>query len=166
MPDRTIRDLAVRLPARAPDFERTGGYDEVYACWGEEDNDLFDVLQFVGLEQRYFPASPLRHVPHDDDARTRFYPVTDKVLGHAVNRVYRILKWDTARVRRELLTLDMRRAIYAKVTEVVEASIESGRPGELAVHLPLGIVPGNWSLSRSLSYRLEPPSGDIVLSGA
>ena len=31
------------------DFERVGGYDEVYRGWGEEDNDLYDVLQFIGL---------------------------------------------------------------------------------------------------------------------
>jgi GT2 family glycosyltransferase len=137
------------------DFERVGGYDEVYPCWGEEDNDLFDALQFVGLEQRSFPAALASHLPHDDAARTRFYPVADKALGHAINRVYRILKWDTARLRRELLTLEMRRALYAKVAEVVTAALETGRPGDLTVHLPVGIVPGDWSLSRSLSYRLE-----------
>jgi hypothetical protein len=143
------------LCARA-DFERVGGYDEVYPCWGEEDNDLFDAFQFVGLEQRSFPASLLRHLPHDDAARTRFYPVPDKTLGHAINRVYRILKWDTARPRRELLTLEMRRALYDKVAEVVTASVRSGRPGDLTIHLPVGLVPGDWSLSRSLSYRLRP----------
>jgi GT2 family glycosyltransferase len=145
------------LCARA-DFERVGGYDEVYPCWGEEDNDLFDALQFVGLEQRSFPAVLASHLPHDDAARTRFYPVVDKALGHAINRVYRILKWDTARLRRELLTLEMRRALYAKVAEVVTAAIESGRPGDLTVNLPVGLVPGGWTLSRSTTYRLTRDS--------
>lgn len=140
--------------ARA-DFERVGGYDEVYACWGEEDNDLFEAFAFAGLEQRPFPASLLSHLPHDDDARTRYYPITDKTLGHAINRVYRILKWDTARLRREPPTLELRRAIHEKVSEVVRASFASGRPGDLTVHLPVGIVPGGWSLPRSLTYRLE-----------
>jgi glycosyltransferase involved in cell wall biosynthesis len=139
--------------ARA-DFERVGGYDEVYPCWGEEDNDFFDALQFVGLEQRSFPAALVRHLPHDDAVRTRFYPVADKALGHAINRVYRILKWDTARLRRELLSVEMRRGLYEKVAEVVTASFRSGRPGELTIHLPVGLVPGDWTLSRSLSYRL------------
>jgi hypothetical protein len=75
-----------------------------------------------------------------------FHPV-----GYAVNRVYRIVKWDTARTRRELLTLDMRRALYDKVAEVVTASIQTGRFGDLAVHIPNGIVPGGWSLSRQLT---------------
>jgi glycosyltransferase involved in cell wall biosynthesis len=136
------------------DFERVGGYDEVYRGWGEEDNDLYDALQFVGLEQRSLPATQLRHLPHGDLERTQFYPVADRLLGHAVNRVYRILKWDTARLRRELLTLDMRRNLYDKIAEVVTASIPAGRTGDLAVHLPLGIVPGGWSLTRQLTYRL------------
>jgi hypothetical protein len=55
---------------------------------------------------------------------------------------------------RELLTLDMRRALYDKVAEIVTASIQTGRPGDLSVHLPHGIVPGGWSLSRQLTYRL------------
>ena len=139
--------------ARA-DFERVGGYDEVYRGWGEEDNDLYDALQFIGLEQRSLPANRLLHLPHGDDERTRFYPVADRLLGHAVNRVYRILKWDTARLRRELLTIDMRRALYDKIAEVVTASIQGGRTGELAVRLPDGIVPGGWSLTRQLTYRL------------
>jgi GT2 family glycosyltransferase len=136
------------------DFERVGGYDEVYRGWGEEDNDLYDALQFVGLEPRAIPASLLSHIPHGDAERTRFYSVADRLLGHAVNRVYRILKWDTARIRRELLTLDMRRPLYDKVAEVVTASIQTGQPGNVAVHLPHGIVPGGWSLSRQLAYRL------------
>jgi glycosyltransferase involved in cell wall biosynthesis len=136
------------------DFERVGGYDEVYPCWGKEDNDLFDAFQFVGLDQRSFPASLLRHLPHDDASRTRFYPVADKILGHAINRVYRILKWDAARLRRELLPLEMRRALYDKVAAVVAAVVAAGSAGELTIHLPVGLVPGDWSLSRSLSYRL------------
>ena len=81
------------------------------------------------------------------------------MLGHAINRVYRILKWDVARLRRELLDLEMRRALYEKASEVVAASIETGRPGDLAVQLPDGIVPGGYSLSRRITYRLTKVSG-------
>jgi glycosyltransferase involved in cell wall biosynthesis len=136
------------------DFERVGGYDEVYRGWGEEDNDLYDALGFIGLEQRSLPSALLRHLPHGDELRTRFYPVADRLLGHSVNRVYRILKWDTARVGRELLALDIRRVLYDKVTEVVTTSSEPGRTGNLTIQLPHGIVPGGWSLTRQLTYRL------------
>jgi GT2 family glycosyltransferase len=136
------------------DFERVGGYDEVYPCWGEEDYDLYDAFEFVGLESRQLPAALPRHLAHDDAARTRFSPIVDRWLGHAINRVYRHLKWDTARLRRELLTLEMRRALYDKISEVVTASFATGRPGDLTVHQPVGLVPGGWSLSRSMTYRL------------
>jgi glycosyltransferase involved in cell wall biosynthesis len=136
------------------DFERVGGYDEIYRGWGEEDNDLYDALGFIGLEKRSLPQALLRHLPHGDDERTRFYPVADRLLGHAVNRVYRLVKWDTARVRRELLDLETRRVLYDTIAKVVTESIRSGRPGDIAVQLPNGIVPGGWSLSRRLAYRL------------
>jgi glycosyltransferase involved in cell wall biosynthesis len=149
------RGLGGTFVCSRTDYDRAGGYDEVYPCWGEEDNDLYDALEFLGLEARALPASMIRHLAHDDDARTRFYPVADRILGHAVNRVYRIVKWDTARLRRELLNLDMRRSLYDKIAEVVTESIRSGRPGDLAVHLPPGIVPGGGSLSRTISYQLN-----------
>jgi glycosyltransferase involved in cell wall biosynthesis len=132
------------------DFDRVGGYDEMYRCWGEEDNDLYDALQFVGLECRELPGDLLTHLAHDDETRTRYYPVTDRILGHSVNRVYRILKWDVARLRRELLDVDARRTLYEKVSDVVTASIQSGKPGDLSVRLPDGLVPGDRMLSRQL----------------
>ncbi len=138
------------------DFERVGGFDEVYPCWGEEDNDLFDALQFVGLEPRWFPSSLVRHLPHDDEARTCHYPVADKTLGHAINRVYRLLKWDLARLGHELLNIEMRRILYARAADVVTTTVPNGRTGDLAVQLPVGLVPGGWTLSRTLTYRLTP----------
>jgi glycosyltransferase involved in cell wall biosynthesis len=142
--------------ARA-DFERVGGYDEMYCCWGEEDNDLYDALQFAGLRARELTEFLLVHLAHGDVERTRYYPVTDVVKGHAINRVYRLIKWDVARLNRELLDLEARRALYAKTSAVFAESIESGRPGEWTVKLPLGLVPGGRALSRQLTYRLSGP---------
>jgi glycosyltransferase involved in cell wall biosynthesis len=139
--------------ARA-DFERAGGYDEMYRCWGEEDNDLYDALQFAGLQARELPESLLAHLAHGDADRTRYYPVTDVVKGHAINRVYRIVKWDLARLNRELVNLETRRALYARISAVIAESLESGRPADLAVTVPPGLVPGGRSLSRRLTYRL------------
>ena len=136
------------------DFERVGGYDEMYRCWGEEDNDLYDALQFVGLKARELPDRLMRHLVHGDLDRTRYYPISDRVLGHAINRVYRIVKWDVARLNRELLDLEGRRGLYDKISEVVAESMQSGRPGDFSIYLPVGLVPGDRSLSRQISYRL------------
>ena len=80
--------------------------------------------------------------PAPTSTRPRHQPgLPDRQVGHRP-------------ARRELLTLEMRRALYDKVAEVVTAAIQSGQPGDLAVHLPAGIVPGGWSLPRQLTYRL------------
>ncbi len=92
------RGLGGTFVCSKADLERAGGFDEVYSCWGEEDNDLYDALDFLGLSQRALPAGLLTHLAHDDDERTRNYSITELALGHAINRVYRILKWDTARL--------------------------------------------------------------------
>ena len=107
----TDRGLVGTFACARSDFDRVGGYDEIYPCWGEEDNDLYDALEFVGVEPRPLPSPLPRHLPHGNDQRTRFSPIPDLQLGHAINRVYRIVKWNTARLNRELLTLDMRRAL-------------------------------------------------------
>ena len=134
------RGLGGTFVCSRADFERVGGYDEIYRCWGEEDNDLYDALQFAGLESRELPESLLRHLAHGDTERTRHYPVTDVVLGHAINRVYRIIKWDVARLNRELLDVAGAR-LYEKISAVVAESIKTGRPGDWTVSLPVGLVP-------------------------
>ena len=139
---------------RRADFERVGGYDEVYPCWGEEDNDLFDAFAFTGLQRRDFPGELVRHLEHDDATRTRYYPVREKVLGHAINRVYRILKWDVARLNGEWPRLETRKAIYEMAAREVTAFYDAGNANDLCVNLPSGIVPGGWTLTRSLNYRL------------
>jgi glycosyltransferase involved in cell wall biosynthesis len=150
------RGLGGTFVCSRADLERVGGYDEVYPCWGEEDYDLYDALKFAGLECRELPEALLRHLAHGDAERTRHYAVSDVVLGHAINRVYRIIKWDVARLNRELLDLPGRHRLYDKISKVFADSIESGRPGDWTVNLPVGLVPGDRSLSRQLTYRLTP----------
>ena len=75
------RGLGGTFACARSDFERVGGYDEVYPCWGEEDNDLYDALQFVGVEQRSLPARCRDISRTATIERTRFYPVPDRLLG-------------------------------------------------------------------------------------
>jgi glycosyltransferase involved in cell wall biosynthesis len=139
------------------DFERTGGYDEVLRGWGEEDNDLYDALDFVGVRRATYPVALLRHLPHGDELRGRFHAI-DSRLSHAINRVYRILKWDTAKLRGRLLKLSMRQNLYRTVSDVVTTAMAEDKLGDLSVRLPHGIVPGGWALPRSLVYRLVKDS--------
>ena len=67
-----------------------------------------------------------------------YYPVADKELGHAINRVYRLVKWDIARINREQPRLELRRALYERVAEKVKAHFETGRASDLGVTLRPG----------------------------
>jgi len=71
--------------ARA-DFERIGGYDEVYQGWGDEDKDVYQSLEFAGVRPRTFPVSQVQHLPHDDQARVRFYDQKDRLQSFSINR--------------------------------------------------------------------------------
>jgi hypothetical protein len=138
------------------DFDRAGGFDEAYRGWGEEDNDLYDAFRDLGLREQTFPEALARHLPHGDDRRVRFHATADTRLSHAINRVYRLAKRDLSGVRRGPLPADLRAELYARVARKVAASFGDGTPAELVIELDRGLVPGDWSLGRSLVYRLAP----------
>ena len=149
------RGLGGTFVCSRADFERVGGYDEIYPCWGEEDNDLLRRApvrrcRARRTSRRAAAAPPARRRRQ----RTRFYPITDRRSATRSTGSIASSSGTRPGCSRELLTLEMRRALYDKVAEVVTASIRTGRPGDLAVRLPVGIVPGGWSLSRQ--HHLPP----------
>jgi len=99
-------------------FERVGGYDEVYRGWGEEDNDLYHALEFIGIKQKFFPDGMMHHLEHGDEQRALFQSVDMDTSGE-VNIIYRKLKWRAARMRGELLPFEARSALYDKVFRFV-----------------------------------------------
>src|SRR4051794_25270027 len=99
-------------------FERVGGYDEVYRGWGEEDNDLYHALEFIGIKQKFFPDGMMHHLEHGDEQRALFQSVDMDTSGE-VNIIYRKLKWRAARTRGELLPFEARSALYDKVFRLV-----------------------------------------------
>jgi hypothetical protein len=143
------------------DFQRAGGYDEVPREWGEEDDDLFDAFGFLGARRTSFPVALLHHLVTGGDQQDRPNS-SEPRLNQGINRVYRILKWDTAKLRGSVLTLSMRQDLHRTVSEVVTTAWNQDKPGDLSVRLPYGIVPGGWVLPRSLVYQLlrraSPPS--------
>src|SRR5262249_39124967 len=86
----------------------------------------------------------------------------DPPLRLAINRVYRILKRDAARLRGGPLLLSMRQQLYRTVSEVVTAAWSDDKPGDLNLRLPFGIIPGGWVLPRSMTYRLEKEAAAIL----
>jgi glycosyltransferase involved in cell wall biosynthesis len=143
------------------DFERVGGYDEVYQGWGEEDNDLFDALRFHGLHREWYPGSLARHLPHGDDRRTRFYTIKDRRVSHEVNRVYRIIKWDVAGMWRRALPPDDRARLY----EEISRHLAAGSAENLEIELRPIPVPGGSALARRLIYRIDKETAEGAQTG-
>jgi glycosyltransferase involved in cell wall biosynthesis len=152
-PDSTLEGTAGVFICARDDFLRAGRYDEVPVCWTEADDDLRDGLELAGVRRATFPAALLQNIAASEVHSERS-DLVEPPLQHAINRVYRISKRDTARLRGNALVLSMRQQLYRTVTDIVTAAWSEGKPGDLSVRLPFGIVPGGWSLPRSLSYRL------------
>lgn len=110
------------------DYERSGGYDNTFHGYGDNDHDFFDALEFAGVRPAAFAASMVRHLPHDDVSRTKFYAMQQRALISAINRVYRVVKWELARERSRLLGEDERRSLYASVNEHVGVWLKSIDP--------------------------------------
>lgn len=99
------------------DFVRAGEYDEVFQSYGDDDFDLYDAFTFAGLQAKHFSAALATHLEHGDELRVRFFPVKEHRRGNITNRLYRLMKWETARFLKRTLTHDERRALYARVAE-------------------------------------------------
>lgn len=147
---------------RRADFERVGGFDEVYQGWGDADMDFYDALERAGITRRSFPAALLRHLPHDDTERVRFYENKDRWRNCSVNRLYRILKSHIIRIRGQDLTLAEREYFYRVAAGNVEAALANGQPRQVSLRLGDDItMPGGWSLACTFTYRYQPgPDAD------
>ncbi len=152
-PDPPLAETSSVLICPREEFLRTGGYDDVPSAWMEDVDDLRDALELLGVRRASVPAALLVRIAHDQ-ARSARQASPEAVLGQAINRVYRILKRDAATLRGSPLTLSMRRNLYQTVRDVVTTAWTEDKPGDLSVRLPFGIVPGGWTLPRSLIYRL------------
>jgi glycosyltransferase involved in cell wall biosynthesis len=137
------------------DLNRTGGYDETYQNWGDEDDDLYDALRFFGITPATFPARLIHHIPHDDGLRVQFHTIKDRNLGHTINRVYRAIKWDMTRLSGKLLSQDKRDRLYEAVTQKVTEVSRSNAASELKIDMGSTMVPTGWKLSRGLSYSFS-----------
>jgi hypothetical protein len=152
-PDPPLAETSSVLICPREDFVRAGGYDDVPSAWKDDVDDLRDALELLGLRRATVPAALLKRIAHDG-VRAARQASPEEVLGQAINRVYRILKRDTATLRGSPLTLSMRRNLYHTVRDVATTAWSENKPGDLTVRLPFGIVCGEWTLPRSLVYRL------------
>jgi glycosyltransferase involved in cell wall biosynthesis len=106
----------------AEDFRRSGGYDDVFRCYGDDDYDAFDAMRFAGLRERSYPAEMIYHLPHDHDLRTEQFAFTEHKRGVLINRIYRVIKWEWARQRGSALTKHERVELYDRVFQRVDGA--------------------------------------------
>jgi hypothetical protein len=135
-----IRDWALcgTFICSREDFERIGGYDEIYRGWGERDFDVFCALELAGIERRSFPSRLLRHIPHGEQSRVRFHDTKERHLVQSINRIYRFVKFDVVRATGAALSREVREDLYEKVAEKTRAAIHEGKPLGLVFDIPGG----------------------------
>lgn len=146
------------------DFERIGGYDEVLAGWGSEDNDIFHRLESGGCRSAPFPGSLISSLQHGDGERTRHHEFRDMWLNQRINALYLQVKYDLARqLGKTALDRDVRQTIYSEIRRTVSQDAARGvSSSRFEVTLPEGtearLMPG-WGLRRRMVYEMAPLSG-------
>jgi glycosyltransferase involved in cell wall biosynthesis len=142
------------------DFERIGGYDEIYQGYGGEDKDLYQALQFTGVVEDCFPGAMLEHLPHSDLERVRFYQ-EDLRTTLMINRIYRAVKFDMVRRLGSLLPVEVRRGLYQTVREKVLPWFSGGGsdPLNISIRLEPSGQPGP-PAARTIVYRVQRGAHD------
>jgi len=101
-------------------FTAVGGYDEAIDTWGGEDNDLYAVLGFHGVQRGHYSGQLVTPIRHSDEERARFH--AGKSLDRMVrlSSAYRAVKLDVMRLMSRTLGLEERRHLRALATQMVE----------------------------------------------
>jgi glycosyltransferase involved in cell wall biosynthesis len=140
--------------------QNLGGYDDVYEGWSEEDVDFYDSLEFLGLRRASFPASLLRHIPHDDDLRVQQFKKKNRWHYFTVNRIFRFIKFDLMRLNRKFLERPHREKLYQIVDQMVMDSLSQKKASELSLDLGLpDVLPKGLTLDRALRYKFRLTGG-------
>lgn len=118
---RRNRQAAGTVVCRRSDFERAGGYDELFPAWGGEDVELYGRFGMLGLRAASFPHRFATPIDHDDAQRFVFHAIKDKSLNAVINQMYiglkhRLMIMDGSDAE---LAIDTRRRLMDQVTDQV-----------------------------------------------
>jgi len=146
------------------DFHAIGGYDEAFAGWGGEDDDLLTRLEMLGRTAAGFPASLVEEISHTDEARVRFHEVKDRAVQRRINMLYFQLKLDLLRMLGGPLPLETRQAMFAEARRAIHLAADAGTPAAtIEVNLPsLSVSPPplngsteHWQLNRRMAVSID-----------
>lgn len=144
-------------------FEFAEGYDEACMGWGGEDLDLYDRLDFHGMQRASFPARLLSALPHPDSERTEHHAMADKILSNSINLLYSHIKLDLMRLSGARLPADYRRTLYAQVRETCIASRAAGRAVRIEIPYADGTI-NYCGIQTTIAYMIDTsrPDGQRV----
>jgi len=152
---------------RREDYAAVDGYDEVFAGYSGEDQDLYFRLELSGVKGQKMEYDMLAEIiQHRDQDRVRF-GVFDSVVRHQqVNDVYCLVKHTLLRhIGVNGLPEPERRKLYHLIGEVVN---DADRNPESPIHFtmelprdPIGMGTPGWRAKRHLVFDLTPALVDI-----
>jgi glycosyltransferase involved in cell wall biosynthesis len=141
------------------DFQRVGGYDEVFQGWGEEDVDLYSRLGLHGVRQNGFDRELISPIQHDDALRVQHR--SDKVIEetHSINLLYRLAKLDLMRLLSKDLSLQERQNLYREAQESVLLLLQNGQQSQwrIAFHQTRSLL--GQEITSTLVYSVRPGTG-------
>jgi glycosyltransferase involved in cell wall biosynthesis len=112
-------------------FERVGGYDEAFRGWGGEDRDLYERLEFLGLEIAFIPDEALTPIKHGDEIRqlatNQNLRFSTKQQAVAFNQCYRLIKLDIQKLVRFELDFKYRNALRENLFTANVRAIAAGK---------------------------------------
>ena len=97
----------------------------------------------------------LTHLPHDDSKRTQFHDEKNRKISHTINRIYRSMKWDWAKILGTVPPPEQRQGLHRQIAEQVKAALQN--PGWCTIEIDLGKLSWNplqMPCHRVLQYRL------------
>lgn len=149
---RRMPELSGFVICRKADFEKTGGYDEVFRGWGGEDFDFYDRLRLLGLQESTIPATTLTPIPHGDDMRALGQNdkggFSSKREAIALTETYRNIKMDLQRMLQRPVERTFREELFRLIIANNAKAVETGQ-AEFSLRLNVPLAPERNKFSRA-----------------
>jgi len=120
-------------------LDLTGGYDEAYQGWGEEDLDLYMRLELRGFQKRLIPHTLAeRVIQHDDAQRVAFHDQKSIELSHTIAALYRAAKYEfLTQAPAAIATAEQQFGLFETCRNTIGSALAMGSlTAQLTINLP------------------------------
>ena len=123
------------------DFASIGGYDEAYAGWSGEDDDLVHALLHLGRRQAGFAAALVSEISHSNELRIKFHALQDMALQHRINHTFMNVKFDMLRLTGRAIAVGDRKAVYERISRALVTAQQRGGRAPVVIEIPMpGVI--------------------------